>query len=296
MKDAIDILNFLISSNADEWNIWMADELNIEVCVLKDIIKLREQGAIEKLSEISIKKDLMFSKMNTKEVLATLRDKVAIRYTEKGITVDGLMLTGKVIVGFDFSEANLSDSYFCGCVFDRCKFTSSMFQNAVFVSSTFTECEMNFVDFSKSNFGRSKLVDCDLSETIFDYTTICDSAFLGCDMSQSTWLLSKVLFSGFSECNFSSSAMKDISLVQCSMLGCEAERADFRRASITDCLLTRTTFGGCEFQSSVITGCTTVMCEIDEQYLSAFDISMAFHSPAIWEWEEKEIDEDFDDE
>lgn len=292
----------LVDLKADEWNTQVAFEYGVNVEELKDIITRRDLRLIENLIQHNVTKDeieLLASHQQSNDELnislfkegdtsvvyePTVIDKFVVRITDTEDIVDSIAITGKIIIGANFSKSNLSNSYFCGCTFYRCNLTEIDFSNSVFVACDFILCKMPSSDFTGSTISRSHFYECNISSTTFDYVALSDCMMVGCDLHLGTFIQSRILFTGFSDSELQNVDWKDSDIVQSTYTNCKCVDSDFKRTVLIDSILIRVNLIGCDLNSLSVTCITMSECEYDHKYKHFFEMEHLLYSPAIFEW------------
>ena len=299
-----EILFDLINTTADEWNTLMASNLGYSVDELHNLITSRglsiahekakvnvDKKFIKKSSELQKKQDkdnvLEYNGSPDDETLhkATLIEKYTVTINGLEEEVNSIALTGKIIVGFDFSDSDLSHSYFCHCVFYNCKFNNSSLENMTMVNCTFTKCEFLSTDFTSSVIGRCRFFESNLERSALDYTNITDCSFVVCILNNISLIQSKILYSGFSDSVFDGSDWKDSDIIQCSFSNSSLTECDFKRATMVDDIFIRVDFSGADFSSVMVTCLTVALTIVPEQFQELFEVNHLLYSPAMFEWE-----------
>jgi hypothetical protein len=149
IRDSEQLLNDLINLNADAWNTKLAKELGVTVEVLRSITSKKDS--------ITLSEDMIHLSVKNEDIKKTVKqissgsnpiNKYVIRYINNGETDKfiGMSCTGKVIIGIDFSESDMSNSYFCDCTFFNCSFSCPMiefvsvhkiFRHGILLSATY---------------------------------------------------------------------------------------------------------------------------------------------------------------
>jgi len=287
------IFDDLLNLNADEWNNLLSKELNISINHLKELIISREL----KLNKNKVKVEINQSKIREASAknddYDELLNKVAklnkyvIKLSDNEEIITSLSCTGKIIVGMDFSNSRLEDSYFCHCNFYNCKFTNSNMGDSIINSCTFNNCDLRKSDFTSSAIARSKFIECNLKNVTFDYNILTDSAFVVCDFSNSSFIQSKILYTGFSDCLGIKTDWKDVDFTQISFTKIDLSNSNFKRSKLYDSILVKVNLLGCDFDSFVATAITASMCLYDEKHESFFKTDNSIFNPSTFEWEDE---------
>lgn len=312
------ILTFkdLVNLKADEWNERVAIEYDISVEELKDIVIRRDLRLLENRIKHQVTKDEIEEMASDQKEIdlfnvdlfadgdnsviyePTVLDKFTVKISDTDDIVDSIALTGKIVVGADFSKSNLSDSYFCGCTFYQCNLRDVDFGNSVFVSCDFIACDMTSLDFTGSTISRSHIYESSLVGSHFDYVAMSDSMVVESNMDRSTSIQSRLMFTGFSDISMVSLDWKDSDIVQCTFTHCDLKDSDFKRVVMVDSMLIRSNLIGADLNSLSVTCISMSSCTYDEKYKSFFEMDHLLYSPAVFEWEDVDdyMDEEDDDE
>ena len=304
LSNSDDIFYDLVNLTADEWNQSVATTLGYAVDDLRDIITARglaiasERTAVDVnrqmitiLAEIQQDDDknnvLEYNGSPDNDVLyrATLLDKFTVTINDSEEEVNSIALTGKIIVGFDFSEGDFSYSYFCHCVFYNCIFDSSSLENMVITNCTFTRCSFVGCDFTSSVIGRSRFFESNLDEASFDYTSISDCSFIVSNFNDVSFIQSKILYTGFSDSEGNNSDWKDTDIIQCSFSNSSLNNCDFKRATLVDDIFIRVDMSESDFSAVTVTCLTVTMTMVPEQFQELFEVNHLLYSPSVFEWE-----------
>ena len=293
----------LINLTADEWNQAIATELDYSVEHLKEVITARGLSIAGKRTRIEVNRQMINilaktqqddDKINVMEYRespdddilyrATLLDKFTVNISGDE-EVNSIALTGKIMVGFDFSNVDLSHSYFCHCIFYNCVFNNCSLENMVISNCTFTRCSFVGADFTSSTIGRSRFFESTLDKVAFDYTSISDCSFVVSDFNDASFIQSKVLYTGFSDSEGSNSDWKDTDIIQCSFSNSNLSKCDFKRATMVDDIFIRVDLSDSDFSSVMVTCLTVAMTTVPEQFQEFFEVNHLLYSPAVFEWE-----------
>lgn len=304
------ILDKLINSTADEWNSRVAMSIGVPVSSLRDMVISRELRIAESKINLyidkhlidDIAKDQLTEDADTKVKLLnadnesaynpTIIDKfiIKVKSAEDNI-VESIALTGKILVGVDFSESDLSNSYFCGCVFYNCSFKNCSLESSVITGCVFNTCDFTECDLTGSTIARTQIYESTLINSVFEYCSISDSALLSNVFDSSTFIQSKILFTGISDSSLIKCDFKDTDIVQCSLVNSDFSSGDFKRSTLVDSILVRSNFSSCDLASLMVTCITQVKCLYDSKYESLFAMDLLLYSPALFEWESEETSE-----
>jgi len=306
--------NDLVDLKADEWNSQVALEYDINVEDLKDIVTRRDLKLLENRLHHNITKDeidilasnqqsddernvALFSAGDVSVIYEpTVIDKFVVRISDTEDIVDSVAVTGKIVIGADFTNSNLSNSYFCGCTFYRCNFTGVDFGNSVLISCDFISCTMPSIDFTGSTISRNHFYECNLRKSTFDYVALSDCMMVACDLTFTTFIQSRILFTGFNDSELVGVDWKDSDIVQSTFTKCNAQDGDFKRAVLVDSILIRVNLLGCDLNSLSVTCLTISDCKYESKYNHFFEMDHLLYSPSVFEWDD-EIDfiDDIDD-
>lgn len=309
-KNGDELFDDLVNVSADEWNKSIADGFGITIEQLQDYILTREIDSTKKLIKLKINKakvkKLGNSQINVDKQLyeendddsiyeASLIEKFTVTLSDDEKLVDSIALTGKIIIGFDFSKSKLTESYFCHCTFYNCKFDYSTLNDSTITNCNFTRCSFIDVDFTGCTIARSKILECTLNHSNFEYANISDCSIILSFLNSIKISQARLLFTGFSDTDIDKSDWKDSTLVQCSLSNVKLTNNDLRRASFIDSIFIRVDFTGADFELASVTCITSAMCFYDPVYKDFFEMSRSLYSPSVFEWENEELNEDDED-
>jgi uncharacterized protein YjbI with pentapeptide repeats len=297
--------NDLVNLTADNWNIKVANTFGYSVLELESLTNSTELRHIGERIKLNVDKNLIFSdqldtdinaeldqlvdiKANSIIYKPTKLDKYRIRVNDNKLLVESIALSGKIIVGCDFTGSDLSNSYFCGCVFYNCIFTDCNLTYSVINSCVFNSCTLNKCDFTSSAIARTRFYESNLEHSTNDYVNISDCVYVACSMSNTSLIQSKVLYTSFIDSVLSKIDFKDSDLIQCVFTNIDIRNSDFKRSSMVDCILIRCNLHLCDFNSFSITCTTNSMCVIDQSHKSIFEMNHALYSPSVVEWENED--------
>ena len=304
MRTAQELFNDLVNDTADEWNTKMAKDVGLDVeylkasTIVKENLSNNEDRIHLTLSKESI--NTLYKKQIEKDKSVdgplSLKDddmykgyalnKYVVRVNDSMHYIDSIACTGKIIVGMDFSKADLSNSYFCECVFFNCRFTHAQIQTTGWVGCVFNDCDVESADFTGSVFTRCRFMESCLDRASFAYTTITDTVFLADQMMDSDFFQAKVINSGFNDCHGDESSFKDVAFISTSFSLCEFRNSWFNNASLMDVVLTHSDLTGSSFDNVSATCVTAAKVKIDGKFRHLLDMNHALFSPSIFEWEE----------
>jgi fluoroquinolone resistance protein len=308
MRTADDLFRDLVNDTADEWNVKMASDIGVDVeylkisTILKENLSNNEDRIHLNLSKAALKN--MFEKQVSNDAKhsdkLTLKDdaiykghalnKYVIRMNDSMHYVDSIACTGKIIVGMDFSKADLTDSYFCECVFFNCRFTHAQLHTIGFVGCVFNDCDIENADFTGSVFTRCRFIESCMDRASFEYTTISDTIFIASQMMDTNFFQAKILNTGFNDCHGDESSFKDVAFLASSFSICEFRNSWFNNATFMDAVITHSDFTGSCFDNVSATCITSTNTKIDGTFKHILEMNHALFSPSIFEWEENEAD------
>lgn len=304
LPNSDDILFDLINTTADEWNTLMAANLGYGVDDLRNLITARGISIAHEKTKVEVDKKFIkeyseLQKQQDKDTVAeyngspnddtlykaTLLEKYTVTVNGLEEEVNSIALTGKIIVGLDFSDSDLSHSYFCHCVFYNCVFDNTSLENMTILNCTFTKCSFAFADFTSSVIGRCRFFESNLERAALDYTNITDCSFIVSNLCNISLIQSKILYTGFSDSQFDGSDWKDTDIVQCSFSNSSLTECDFKRATLVDDIFIRVDFSGTDFSSVMVTCLTVALTVVPEEFQELFEVNHLLYSPAMFEWE-----------
>lgn len=296
----------LVNLKADQWNCLVADAYDVPVEELKELVLIKNvesngshvkyeinKNQIEELANYQANIDYdnaLKYKAGDDSIInePSVIDKFRIKISDTKDIVDSIALTGKIIIGADFSKSNLSDSYFCGCVFYDCKFDHVNFGNSVFVSCDFILASMKHTDFNGSTLTRCHFFDSNLSSSVFDYVALSDGMVVNSVLDNMSAVQSRIMFSGFSDCVMNEAKWKDTDIILSTFTNITMTNIDFKRSVITDCIFIRSDLTGCDLSSLSVTCITLTNCKYDDRYKHFFDMEQLLYSPSVFEWDDSD--------
>ena len=321
-KSGDELFDDLVNLPADEWNTSVAKNLDMTVENVRDLILLREldstnqsikmkinKAKIKKFGKIQLNSDKEFHKnpkIDTDDgdiYRAGVLEKYMVVITDDEQLVESIALTGKIIIGFDFTKSKLSESYFCHCVFYNCRFDYSTLNDCTISNCKMIKCSFIGVDFTGSTIAKTKILECNLTNSIFEYVNFSDCSIILSILNSVKMAQTRVLYTGFSDTSFTKVDWKDATVVECSLSNINLKDSDFRRTSFIDSIFIKVDFNGCDFELVSVTCITVAMCSYDLIFKDFFEMSHLLYSPSIYEWEPVEdaesedgyIEEDDDD-
>lgn len=309
----------LMDMCADVWNITLAKELGMTVDELKyafimrdkiaitedrvklDIYKLdiERNGELQKdIDEENLKKYESPGKEDKSKILKqpTKLDKYTVRVNNNKTIIDSIACTGKIIVGMDFSEAQLEDSYFCHCIFFNCDFRETNLSENTFQSCVFNSCSFVKSDFMNSIISKGLFIDCNMDNSTFDCAFITDSPFIACQLNFCSFMQATMINSGFTNCDLMHGQFTDSKHVSVSWTQCNFTDSKFKRCRLTDLIMVKANLGGCDLEGSLVSCLTLSECNYDDKYCELFKMNHLLFSPSVMEWEKYQQDDNQEDE
>lgn len=312
IRNSEELFDDLVNLNADQWNMKLAKELSMSVIELKAQFILRDK--ITNISEDRIKLDIYKTnivesgnkQINTdndsykkledpstphterEDILhkPTLLDRYSIRINEGNPIIDSISVTGKIIVGMDFSDAELDFSYFCHCVFYNCDFTNANLSEAVFQSCVFNSCCFVKADLSQATFSKPMMLDCNCDNSNLSATKFILASIISGQFNLSNLNSSFFADSGVVDCSFMNANLSSVEFVSSSITNCNLRDSNMKNAKITDMLCSRSDFRGCDLNHCTMTCFTSATCKFDPKFDNLFQMNHLLFSPGIVEWEE----------
>lgn len=223
---------------------------------------------------------------------AHIADKYVISLFADEQLINSIACSGKIIVGIDFSNTQLPESYFCHCIFYNCNFTHADFTDSVINSCTFNKCDFKDADFTNSAMARNKIINCEAVNATFDYTAITDNVIIASNFSNASFIQSKIFYTGFTECDLQNNDFKDVDFVQIALTDVNLMGSTFKRSKMIDSILIKSNFLKCEFDSFTTNAITSTMCEYDPKYKYYFQPEKYLYTPSLFEWESNGDEED----
>ena len=303
MKDS-NIFDDLMNLNADEWNQSIAFQIGMPLGKLKTLIAHQElmldvgslrlqinknditkSGKEQLAREKTLKKQYKkLFKDDYKEAITTLKNYV-VTIEDDDIIITSIACTGKIIVGIDFSNSQLENSYFNHCIFYNCNFTKCHMESSFITSCSFINCNLNDIDLIGATLARNSFLLSDMTRINYTYAVLSDNAFVNCDLSKSNFLQARILFSGFNECHLIHESFRDTELGQVTIINSNLYGSDFKNTDVLDSIFTRVDLLGCSFKDFTSNSLTLVNCKYDEQYKELFVRDNLTYNPSIVEWD-----------
>ena len=301
MRTAEQLFKDLVNLTADRWNAKLSEELGMSVDVFRTSIINKEQLTNNEdkitlgLRKSAITNEFYKSDDSGSDFTPKTITKYVLRINEGTAYSDAIACTGKYLVGMDFRGAELSDSYFCDCVFFNCDLSHADLCCVNFSGCIFNNCTFANSDISASVFTKGKIIDCVFDNASCQYLVIHDtiiiaSQFMFADFSQST-----ITASGMIQCIAGSMCFKDARFLHFSTSMSDFTGGDFRGVNLVDCVFTDSDFRSCNFAKYSATCVTASRIECDSDFECVFDMSHALYSPSVFEWDIEDESERHDD-
>lgn len=317
-RSGSELFRDLVQMNADLWNTSIAKELNMSVEELKyafimrdklivtedrvklDIYKLEieRNGNLQKeIDDENFKKYESLETPNKSKILhePTKLDKYTVRVNNNKTIIDSIACTGKIIVGMDFSKAQLEDSYFCHCIFFNCDFREANLSENTFQSCVFNSCSFIKTDFMNGIISKGLFIDCNMDNSTFDCAIITDSPFIACQLNFCSFMQATMVNSGFTDCDLMHGQFTDSKHVSVSWTQCNFTDSKFKRCRLTDLIMVKVNLTGCDLEGSLVSCLTLSECSYDNKYIELFKMNHLLFSPSIMEWEKYQEDDIEDD-
>lgn len=309
-----ELFSDLMEMAADRWNATLAKELGITLEELKyafimrdkipvtedriklDIYKLEieKSGNLQKeVDNENLKKYESPSEPNKSDILhkPTKLDKYTIRVNNNNTIISSIACTGKIIVGMDFSKAQLEDSYFCHCIFFNCDFREANLSENTFQSCVFNSCSFLKTDFMNSIISKGLFIDCNMDNATLDCVIITDSPFIACQLNFTSFMQATLINTGFTDCDLMHGQFTDSKHVSSSWTQCNFTDSKFKRCRLTDLIIIKADFGGCDFEGSLVSCLTLTESKYDDKYIELFKMNHLLFSPSVMEWEKFQEEE-----
>lgn len=262
MRDSGQLFNDLISMNADVWNTALADELGVSLDVLRAGISKKDMLVRDedRLHMNIVKSKYVSGRDVSDDGEISKLNKYVIRLREKSNLPDseicGLTCTGKLIVGMDFIDSDMSNSYFCDCVFYNCDFSNCNLESSVFNGCILNSCICGNTNFSGSTILKCMVIDTTFGGADFRVSIIMDSTIIG---SQGLMcIFNEVRFTGvgFIDSVFSHSDFRGCGCILTSFTMTELNDANFSDSGLIDCMFVDVDLCGATF-TDVFATCIT---------------------------------------
>jgi len=309
MKNEKDVFNDLVNLNADEWNLLVSADLKMPISKIRSLITYRElmvdvgkirlqinknlvtQSGLEQIKieeELSQQYEKIF-KDSFDESVSTLKN-YTVKLENNKKLISSVACTGKIIIGLDFSNSELSGCYLTNCVLYNCNFSLSNMESSFITSCSFVDCSIDGVDFTGSTLSRNSFISCKFTKSNFTYSVLSDNVYCNCNLDGSNLLQARILFSGFRDCTMQNMLCRDADMGQIVVSNSILKGSDFKHSSIMDAIFTRVNLLECNLDN-IITGALTLnSCQYDKKYKHYFTMDHLTYSPAIFEWEVKPED------
>lgn len=250
IRDSEQLLNDLINLNADAWNTKLAKELGVTVEVLRSITSKKDS--------ITLSEDMIHLSVKNEDIKKTVKqissgsnpiNKYVIRYINNGETDKfiGMSCTGKVIIGIDFSESDMSNSYFCDCTFFNCSFSNTSLDSSVFNAVCFNNCALSNASLTCTTIIKSFFIDCSLPNTDFNSSAIIETMLLDCDMVNTDLSVVRLIGTGLINCNIKDASFKASELTTTSIVNTTINDSVFDNTGWFDSIVTSISLLGCSF-------------------------------------------------
>jgi uncharacterized protein YjbI with pentapeptide repeats len=314
MRNASELLDDLINLNADEWNTKLAAELNMNIIDFKNSFLIRDK--LTNISEDRIKLEVYkiqikdfgdiqqgrdesnIQKIETGAVdenetgddilySPTTLSKFTVRENDGKKIVESISCTGKIIVGMDFSNAELDMSYFCHCIFYNCSFNEASLAETTFQSCIFNSCPFGKTDLTDSVISRTVFIDCNMDNACLNCAILTDSPIIACQINFGTFVQAIFINSGFIDCDAIQADFTDTKFSSVSMVKVNFKDSIFKRARLIDILMTRCDLVGCDLTQVMVTALTASSCKYEDKYIELFKMNHFLFSPSVNEWEDK---------
>ena len=274
------ILNYfsdLVNLNADEWNKLLAYEFNYTVDTLRRTTVTNAFRLIGEKLKISIDKEAIDKEaidMLFKERLLDGEpnplNSFAIKIGKNDIESQSVSLTGKIIVGVDFSECDLSFGYFCDCIFYNCVFDNTNLEFSTFSSCTFNGSSLKKANLVSCTFGRTKLFDSEFDGSNFEYSVFTDCPIVGSSFVNINISQSKLIYSGSIDSDFSNSIFVHSDFIDSAFINTNLSSSNFNSSNIMGCIYNACNLVNSTFENSYLTRITSTLCQYDENIKKIF--------------------------
>jgi len=302
MKDS-NIFDDLMSMNADEWNQMTASRIGLSLSKIKILITHQElsedlgtfrlqinRNDITASGKEQIKKEKNNKKAYNKLVksdyaksISTLNNYVVSLKNDE-VEVTSIAVTGKIIIGMDFSNSQLENSYFNHCIFYNCSFSKCNMESSFITSCKFINCNLNDVDFTIATIARNSFMSSSLTRVNYTYAVFSDNAYINCDLSKSTLLQTRILFTGFSGCHLMNLSLRDTELGQITIINSDMTCSEFKNCYVLDTIFNRVNLLGCQFNDFTHNAFTVSNCKYDKKYKKLFIYDNLVYHPSKVEW------------
>lgn len=283
MRDADQLINDLINMNADTWNSVLASELGVSVDVLRMSVSKKEMLV---RSEDRFHMNIIKSKYKSGNLGDTIDpcddndltqsklSKYVIRLRSGDGTpdcgfgnnvIEAFSCTGKIIVGMDFTESDLSNSYFCDCIFYNCDFASCNLESAVFNTCIVNSCMFHRSNMIGVTIIRSTMIDTAFSETDFTTSNWFDSAVIGSHALHSTFYEARLTGTAIIDSVFNYSIFRGAGFILVSFTMSEFRDCDFGDVGVFDSMFADVDLVGSIFSNSFMTCITSTKLRTDSR-------------------------------
>jgi fluoroquinolone resistance protein len=296
------ILERMISYTADQWNQSMSSVYGQTTNKLISMFKTRDSSfVLDAYIPVSISRpeisrlaalELEFDNVSKDEpiteknvLVSSIVEKYQIKFDKDDVIFDAISLVGKIIIGIDFSDSNLGESFFSDCIFYACKFNNSVMDKTKFSGCIFNTCEMSNSDLTNSVFSRCRLFDSIMTNTSFEYSTFNESILIGMDLSKSNFRSVKLINTSITESNVIFSDWSHSDIFTASLSISDFSGSDFTETSIVDCIIMSVNMVESNLKTISLNANSITDLQYDPIYDEVFNMDTYLYSPGIHEWE-----------
>lgn len=269
------ILNYfsdLVNLNADEWNKLLAYEFNYTVDQLKRTTTTNSFRLVGEKLKVDVNKESISILFNERLIDGEPKplDSFSIKVTKREVEAQSISLTGKVVVGIDFSGCDLSFGYFCDCIFYNCIFDKSNLEFSTFSSCTFNGCSLKNSNLVSCTFGRTKIFDTEFDGSSFEYSVFTDSPIVGSSFININISQSKLIYSGSIDSDFSGSNFLHSDFIDSAFINTNLTRCNFNSSNIMGCIYNACNLLGSSFENSYLSRITVTLCQYTDKIQKIF--------------------------
>ena len=269
------ILNYfsdLVNLNADEWNKLLAYEFNYTVDQLKRTTTTNSFRLVGEKLKVDADKSIINILFNERLIDGEPKplDSFSVKVSKRDIESQSISLTGKVVIGIDFSNCDLSFGYFCDCIFYNCIFDNTNLEFSTFSSSTFNGCSLKNANLVSCTFGRTKIFDSEFDGSSFEYSVFTDSPIVGSSFIHVNISQSKLIYSGSLDSDFSDSNFVHSDFIDSAFINTTFSRCMFNSSNVMGCIYNACNLMGSSFENSYLSRITTTLCQYDDTVKKVF--------------------------
>ncbi|UXE63066.1 MAG: pentapeptide repeat-containing protein [Woronichinia naegeliana WA131] len=167
-------------------------------------------------------------------------------------SLEGVDLSGQILINANLSGANLKNS----------KFIKAVFREVNFSNSNLTECDFTGTEFTNANFNNADIESANLTSVFCYASSFANANLQNAILNQSKWFVvfggtnksgcfeSGYLITDFQGANLSGASVIGASLRECNLEGATLTRTNFSNADLTGANLKNTTIVDTDFKGT----------------------------------------------